>query len=277
MEDGTSTSALTDARRKLLVDKDAPEVDRDVPDVEAGPVPWGARILSCFLAPFDLLSGWVMVHPNEVVAVSHLGVVTSVHRMAGCFKVPCFGLATEKVSVKQQSLELHPTKVVDAVGAPVMVAAVINYRVVDPMKALYAVECYQKFVALNAQATLKQVVSAHSYNELKSQTERVNTALQENLAPLVERAGVQVMSLTLSELNYAPEIAAAMLKKQQAGALIEARALIVEGAVRIAKDAVTRLEKENVVKMSDSDKVKIVTNLLTVTCGDVEATPTVQL
>merc|ERR1712070_900500 len=176
--------------------------DQDVADVQEGPVPWASRIISTLFLPLNLIAGWVMVRPNEVVAVSHLGTVTSVHRMAGCFKVPCFGMEQRHVSVKEQSLELHPTKVVDAVGAPVMVAAVIN---------------------------------------------------------------------------YAPEIAAAMLKKQQAGALIEARALIVEGAVRIAKDAVQRLEKEEVVKMSDQDKVKVVTNLLTVTCGDVEATPTVQL
>merc|ERR1711998_198547 len=251
--------------------------DQDVADVQEGPVPWAARIISTLFLPLNLLAGWVMVRPNEVVAVSHLGTVTSVHRMAGCFKVPCFGMEQRHVSVKEQSLELHPTKVVDAVGAPVMVAAIINYRVIEPMKALYAVEDYQRYVAVNAQATLKQVVGGHSYNELKSHTDVVNAALRDNLAPLVERAGVQVMSLTLSELNYAPEIAAAMLKKQQAGALIEARALIVEGAVRIAKDAVQRLEKEEVVKMSDADKVKVVTNLLTVTCGDVEATPTVQL
>jgi len=250
---------------------------QEVPDVKETSVPWAAKILSALFFPLDLLTGWVMVQPNEVVAVSHLGSVTSVHRMAGCFKVPCFGKETLTVSIKQQSLELHKTKVVDAVGAPVMVSAVLNFRVVEPTKALYAVEDYAHFVAVNAQATLKTVISTHSYNELKSQTELVNAALRDNLAPLVERAGVHVMSMTLSELNYAPEIAAAMLKKQQAGALIEARALIVEGAVRIAKDAVTRLEKESVVEMTHEDKVRIVTNLLTVTCGDVEATPTVQL
>lgn len=266
-----------DFQRHTLLAENAHDNQHSIADVTEGPVPLASRVLSALFFPLDLLVGWVLVRPNEVVAVSHLGVVTSVNRVAGCFKVPCFGKEERHISVKQQSLELHPTKVVDAVGAPVMVAAIINYHVVEPMKAMYAVEDYQQYVAVNAQATLKQVVSAHSYNELKSQTEQVNAALRDNLAPLVLQAGVHVTSLTLSELNYAPEIAAAMLKKQQAGALIEARALIVEGAVRIAKDAVTRLEQESVVKMSDSDKVKVVTNLLTVTCGDVEATPTVQL
>merc|ERR1712100_609140 len=127
------------------------------------------------------------------------------------------------------------------------------------MKALYAVEDHQRYVAVNAQATLKQVVGGHSYNELKSHTDAVNAALRDNLAPLVERAGVQVMSLTLSELNYAPEIAAAMLKKQQAGALIEARKLIVEGAVAIAQDAISLLQKghgtEDGVKLDEHEKV----------------------
>eukprot|EP00966_Prymnesium_polylepis_P319996 7376406-Prymnesium_polylepis.1 len=93
----------------------------------------------------------------------------------------------------------------------------------------------------------------------------------------MKRAGVQVTAITLSELNYAHEIAAAMLKKQQAGALIEARALVVEGAVRIAQDAVSRLEKEAAFNLSNEDKTRIITNLLTVICSDTDATPTIQL
>jgi len=236
-----------------------------------------AQVISTIFLPFDILAGWVTVRPNEVVACLHFGVLTSVHEQQGCHKVPFFGMETRRVSVMEQAHELHHTKVVDAVGAPVMVGAVINYRVVEPLKAMFAVEDYNSFMVINAQATLKQVVSAHSYNELKSQTEVVNAALLDALSSTMERAGVQVTSITLSELNYAHEIAAAMLKKQQAGALIEARALVVEGAVRIAQDAVTKLEQDAAFKMSDADKTKIVTNLLTVTCSDTDATPTIQL
>lgn len=218
-----------------------------------------------------------MVHPNEVVATTHFGVLTSVHTTPGCHKVPFFGMEQRRISVREHAEELHATKVVDAVGAPVMVGAIINYRVVEPLKALYAVQSYHEYVTVNAQATLKTVCSMHSYNELKSQTELVNAALREALAPTMERAGVQVTAITLSELNYAHEVAAAMLKKQQAGALIEARALVVEGAVRIAQEAVSRLEKDAAFKMTDEDKTRIVTNLLTVTCSDTEATPTIQL
>lgn len=182
-----------------------------------------------------------------------------------------------RVSLMEQAAPLRETKVVDAVGAPVMVGAVINWRIVEPLKAIFAVQDVNEFVMVNAQATLKQVCQLHSYNELKSQTEVINAALGDALAPTLERAGVQVTAITLSELNYAHEIAAAMLKKQQAGALIEARALVVEGAVRIAQDAVGRLEREAAFAMSDQDKTRIVTNLLTVTCSDTDATPTIQL
>merc|ERR1711939_456862 len=148
---------------------------------------------------------------------------------------------------------LEAIKVVDAVGAPVMVSAIMNYQVVDPLRAMYSVDNYHENVMVNAQAVLKMVVGQYSYNELKSQTEHIN------------------------ELNYAPEIASAMLKKQQAGALIEARQLIVDGAVRIAGDAIKKITEEGTVKMTDQDKVKIITNLLTVTCSDTDTTPTVSL
>merc|ERR1712146_511816 len=98
-----------------------------------------------------------------------------------------------------------------------------------------------------------------------------------SLQPLLVVAGIEVSSMCLNDLSYAPEVAAAMLKRQQAAALVDARALIVEGAVRIAQDAVTRLEGDGTVQLNDDQKVKIVTNLLTVTCADTDATPTVSL
>jgi regulator of protease activity HflC (stomatin/prohibitin superfamily) len=198
-----------------------------------------------------------------------------VHDRPGCFKVPCAGKEEKRVSVKRVVRELPVTKVVDAVGAPVIVAAIVNFRVVEPMKAIYDVESYDRFVTINAHAILKQVVATHSYNELKSHADQINSALSSALAPKMVTAGVQILSFTLSELNYAPEIAAAMLKKQQAGALIEARSLIVEGAVRIAQDAINKLSKDGQIKLTDQDRVRIITNLLTVTCSDRDATPTV--
>jgi len=105
----------------------------------------------------------------------------------------------------------------------------------------------------------------------------VNGQMRQMLQPLLITAGVEIGSMSLNDLAYAPEVAAAMLKRQQAKALVDARTLIVEGAVRIAQDAIIKLEEEGTVQMDDDQKVKIVTNLLTVTCSDSDATPTVSL
>merc|ERR1711988_1042029 len=119
-------------------------------------------------------------------------------------------------------------------------------------------------MGVNAQAVLKTVVGQYSYNELKAHTERINESLRTQMEPTVARSGVQVESMVLNELNYAPEIASAMLKKQQAGALLEARELIVDGAVQIAIDAVKKLEERGGMEVPPEDKSRIVSNIITV-------------
>lgn len=138
-------------------------------------------------------------------------------------------------------------------------------------------EKHKEYVSTNAQAVMKQTISTFSYDELKEQHDSVNAQMRDSLSPLLVVAGIEVSSMCLNDLSYAPEVAAAMLKKQQARALVEARVLIVEGAVKIAQDAVSRLEADGTVQLGDPDKIKIVTNLLTVTCSDHETTPTVSL
>ena len=249
------------------------------PDVKVGPIPGVVYCLSALpiMWPFQLMSGWVCLNPNEAVAITHCGEVTSLKTRPGCYPVLCAGSEHRRVSTKQTAANLEAIKVVDAVGAPVMVSAIMNYQVVDPLRAMYSVDNYHENVMVNAQAVLKMVVGQYSYNELKSQTERINESLRTQMEPTVTRSGVHIISMYLNELNYAPEIASAMLKKQQAGALIEARQLIVDGAVRIANDAVTKIQETGTIQMNDQDKVKIVTNLLTVTCSDTDTTPTVSL
>jgi regulator of protease activity HflC (stomatin/prohibitin superfamily) len=145
------------------------------------------------------------------------------------------------------------------------------------LKAIYNVENYKTYVLINAQAVVKSVVGKHSYNGLKAETEAVNAQLCKEMQPKIDCTGVRVLSVALNELNYAPEIASSMLKKQTAGAMVEARQLIVQGAVQIAQDAVVALEEGGKMKLTNEDKVKIVTNLLTVTCSDTDATPTVSM
>merc|ERR1712100_947698 len=187
------------------------------------------------------------------------------------------GQQVRRVSTKQCTMDLPTSKVADAIGNPVMVSAILNYRVVDSKKALLHVENQQQYVNTNAQAVLKQTVAQYSYEQLKADHDEVNSRMRATLQPLMVLAGIEVSSMSLNDLSYAPEVAAAMLKRQQAMALVDARTLIVEGAVRIAQDAVTKLEQDGTVTLDEDQKVKIVTNLLTVTCADTDVTPTVSL
>ena len=149
-------------------------------------------------------------------------------------------------SIMQQVMEVPSEggtlKVVDRAGSPLIVSAILNYRVVDAKRALFAVEDWDFFALKNAQTVLKQTVATHTYEELKNDVDKVNTNMVQRLKSIMSKAGIHVTSMEINEMNYATEIAAAMLKKQQAGALIEARELIVEGAVKIANSAITMLE-----------------------------------
>jgi regulator of protease activity HflC (stomatin/prohibitin superfamily) len=264
-------------QNEMIIGKPLNEPEyQDVPDVQIQGVPCIAMVGTCFP-----LIGWVSaitcVQPNHHQAITHCGKLTAVLEEPGIHVI--WGCGDRKsVSVMQQVMEVprrEVLKVVDREGSPLVVSAILNYRVVDAKKALFAVENYDDYVQKNASAILKQAVATHTYNELKTDVDNVNANMHKQIAPIMAKAGVQVASMVLNEMNYATEIASAMLKKQQAGALIEARELIVEGAVKIAQDAVRKLEEGGTVTMRPEDKVKLVTNLLTVTCSDRDAQPTV--
>merc|ERR1712093_969698 len=163
-----------------------------------------------------------------------MGVLTEIQQEPGLHcTVPC-GREVRNVSIKQCTMDLPNSKIADKNGNPVMVSAILNYRVVDAKKALLNVENYKDYVNTNAQAVMKQTISTFTYDQLKEQHDSVNAQMRDSLAPLLVVAGIEVTSMCLNDLSYAPEVAAAMLKKQQARALVDARTLIVEGAVRIA-------------------------------------------
>merc|ERR1711970_777175 len=254
-------------------------VHDDIAEVVIEEVPFSSKFLSCLCAPFlpFVGCGWYTVDAKTEAAVLHMGQLTEMQKKPGLYwGYPC-GREIRYISTKQRTMELPTSKIADAVGNPVMVSAILNYRVVDAKRALLHVENQQQYVNTNAQAVLKQIVSTYSYDQLKSDHEDVNQRMLMPLQPLMVLAGIEVTSMCLNDLSYAPEVAAAMLKRQQAKALVDARTLIVEGAVRIAQDAVTHLESDGTVTLNDDQRVKIVTNLLTVTCSDTDATPTVGL
>jgi len=244
-----------------------------VPEVEIQSVPILAKMVSCI--PIFWCGACYTVQPNQHAAVMHCGTLTHMETKAGLHCACPAGREVRQVTVKQQTLSLPEAKITDSKGTPVVVSAVVNYRVDDARKALFSVEDYRSYLLVNATAVLRQVVSKHSYDELKTHAPDLNRSMMEEVQRSVAFAGIQISSMSLNELNYAHEIAASMLRKQQAGSLVEARELIVEGAVNIAQSAIAKLESSGKIQMSDADKVKIVTNLLTVTCSESDATPAV--
>eukprot|EP00931_Biecheleriopsis_adriatica_P092515 TRINITY_DN66324_c0_g1_i1.p1 TRINITY_DN66324_c0_g1~~TRINITY_DN66324_c0_g1_i1.p1 ORF type:complete len:279 (+),score=51.55 TRINITY_DN66324_c0_g1_i1:60-896(+) len=244
-----------------------------VPEVEIQSVPLLAKVASCI--PMFWCAACYTVQPNQHAAVLHCGTLTHMETSAGLHCACPAGREVRQVTVKQQTLSLPEAKITDSKGTPVLVSAVVNYRVEDARKAMFSVEDYRSYLLVNATAVLRQVVSNHTYDELKTHAPELNLSMLQEVQRQVSFAGIQISSMSLNELNYAHEIAASMLRKQQAGSLVEAREMIVEGAVNIAQSAIAKLESGGKVVMSDADKVKIVTNLLTVTCAESDATPAV--
>jgi regulator of protease activity HflC (stomatin/prohibitin superfamily) len=245
-------------------------------DVEISPMPLAATVVNAICFVPNICCGWQTVNQRQVVVTEYCSQVTGVRDTPGCYRQPCCGSSTKIVSTAVQTLDLPNSKVVDSNGSPIMVSAIVNYQVERPLAAIYDVANYQTYVLINAQAAVKGVIGGYTYNELKSKIDLVNEQLSTEMQPKVDVAGVKVLSVALNELNYAPEIASAMLKKQSAGAMLEARELIVQGAVKIATDAIAKLEQGGM-QMTNDDKVKIVTNLLTVTCSDSDAQPTISV
>lgn len=248
-------------------------------EVEVEAVPFLSKLASVISFPFSLVGSCYTVDVKEEAAVLHCGQLTSMVAEPGLHWTWACGRDIRYVSTKQSAKELPSQKIADANGNPVEVSAIINYSVVDAKKAILNVQSVHEYVNTNAQATLKQVVGTYSYDQLKSMSDEINQRMKAQLAPWLDIAGVEVASMCLNDLSYAPEVAAAMLKKQQAVALVQARELIVEGAVRIAQDAVQRLEgdPDHPFEMDTDTKSKIITNILTVTCSENNAMPTISL
>lgn len=261
-----------------LVDNSAPVVnamDRRVP-VQVDSVPVAAKISSLLCCPMVFPGSCYTVNPSTEVAVLHLGKLTAMSSKPGLyFTYPCFR-ETRSILTNERSVSMPSTKVADQTGAPVIVSAILNYYVSDAKLALFNVKNVDTFVLNNAEAVLKQVVGRYSYYQLKSETSQINSTMLSVLQPIIESAGCTVTSMMLNELNYAPEVASGMLRTQQAAALLEARQIIVEGAVKIALDAVKMLEQEGM-HMEPDAKARMVTNLLTVSVSEADTTPTVNV
>jgi len=238
--------------------------------------------VAAIFLPLTFCSGCVTVNEKEEVIVQRFGEYKKTITEPGlhwCFPNQ---LQINHISTKLNTLDLKNVKIIDSVGNPINVSAIVVYKVVNSKKAYFNVEDYNSFIEDQSQTVIRQVVSKYPYEtdddtpNLKRENKEIQEELRNVLQEKVAIAGIYVKSVMLNELSYAVEIAAAMLKKQQAKAIVDAREIILNGTIGLAVGAVEAVESQGIT-MSDNQKAQLVSNILTVSLSDKEAQPTVQL
>jgi SPFH domain / Band 7 family len=221
-----------------------------------------------------LLSGLVQVVAGEARVVQLFGRYQGTVRTAGLTFVNPF-TKRRKVSIRLRNHETAVAKVNDADGNPIEIAAVVVWQVADTAKALYEVDDYPQFVAFQAETAVRHIASSYPYTShregelsLRDNADEITQRLSAELADRVRPAGVDIIESRLTRLSYAPEIAQAMLRQQQANAVVGARQRIVEGAVGMVELALQRLEEKGVVELDEERKAAMVSNLLVVLCSE---------
>lgn len=240
-------------------------------------VAWGL----CGLVWIVLMGGFYTLQPNQAAVLILFGRYSGTDRASG-FRWANPFLAKAKVSLRARNLNMQAIKVNDHRGNPVEIAAVVVWRVHDTAQAKFDVEIFEQFVAVQSEAALRHLASAYPYDSteegvlsLRGSMDEVSVALLRELEERVSKAGVVIDDARLSHLAYAPEIAGAMLQRQQAEAIVAARTRIVDGAVGIVEMALSKLQASSMVTLDDERKAAMVNNLLVVLCGDKAAHPVV--
>ncbi|MDG4789638.1 SPFH domain-containing protein [Micromonospora sp. WMMD1102] len=252
-----------------------PVLDEPGVDVRIGVVTVGYAVLAMLVA-----TGFTVVNPNEAQVVQFFGRYVGTVRQAGLhWTWPL--TARAKVTLRVRNFETARLKVSDADGNPVEIAAVVVWRVVDSARAAFAVDHHVEYVAVQSEAAVRHLATSYPYEAHDSgraslrDSAVVSEELTSELRERVELAGVEVLESRITHLAYAPEIAQAMLARQQASAIVGARFKIVEGAVGMVSNALDRLREEHVVELDEERKAQMVSNLLVVLCGDRAAQPVV--
>ena len=227
------------------------------------------------IAFFTVLRGITIVAPGRAHVIQLFGKYNGTIREPGMQWVNPFANKIP-VSTRIRNLETAQAKVNDADGNPIEIAAVVVWQVQDTAQATYSVDDYVKFVTIQAETAVRHIASSFPYDargaenvlSLRDNADEITAQLATELANRVQAAGVQVIETRLTRLSYAAEIAGAMLRQQQASAVVGARAKIVEGAVGMVKMALERLDEENVVELDEERKAAMVSNLLVVLCSE---------
>lgn len=260
---------------------------------------------SVLLLILDIIAmcGELQLEPNEAKVVTWFGKYSGTFKQTGFYWINPF-YSTKKVSLRARNLDAEPIKVNDKVGNPIMIGLVLVWKLKDTYKALFEVDsqtmaanpntmgsdtkglmnALENFVRVQSDAALRQVAGQYAYDDednksneltLRSSADEINEQLEQKLDERLALAGIEVVEARINYLAYAPEIAAVMLRRQQASAIITAREKIVEGAVSMVKMALDKLSSEEIVELDDDKKAAMVSNLLVVLCSDESAQPVV--
>ena len=248
-----------------------------------------------------MTAGFVMLEPGEARLMMFFGAYRGTFSKTGFYWVNPF-ITTKKLSLRARNLDAEPIKVNDQVGNPVMIGLVLVWKLCDTYKAMFEIDAQtmaktqngigtdvksimdalEQFVKTQSDAALRQVAGQYAYDDvdgkkneltLRGGGEEINQQLEQKLNERLAIAGIEVVEARINYLAYAPEIAAVMLRRQQASAVISAREKIVEGAVSMVKMALDRLAEEQVVELDDDKKAAMVSNLMVVLCGEDSAQP----
>lgn len=245
--------------------------------------------------------GFTMLEPNEAKVLTFFGKYVGTFRKTGFYWINPF-MSTKNVSLRARNLNAEPIKVNDKNGNPILIGLVVVWRLKDTYKAIFDIDTdisaqanvggsatarmnkFQNFVAVQSDSALRQVAGMYAYDNndnkpneitLRDGSEEINEVLLNKLNERLTMAGLEVMEARINYLAYAPEIAAVMLRRQQAEAIIAAREKIVEGAVSMVKMALDKLNEEDIVELDEEKKAAMVSNLLVVLCADEPAQPVI--
>lgn len=237
--------------------------------------------VAMIVAGILVLAGCFVVGPNEARALTFFGNYTGTVRESGLRWANPFTIK-RLISLRIRNFETAKIKVNDVEGNPIEIGAVVVWKVVDTAMALFDVEGFERFVQIQAETAMRSLAMHHPYDShddkvlsLRGQSEAVAELLRREVNDKVKTAGVQVIEARIAHLAYSPEIAQAMLQRQQAGAIIAARARIVEGAVSMVEMALEHLASRGIVELDPERKAAMVSNLLVVLCGERSTQPVV--
>ena len=260
---------------------------------------WFVASSQLFIMAVTASCGFSMLEPNEAKVMTFFGKYVGTFRKNGFYWINPF-MSAKNVSLRARNLNAEPIKVNDKSGNPIMIGLVLVWRLRDTYKAIFDIDTavssteqatgsaaarmnkFEKFVAVQSDSALREVAGMYAYdgdddNEvtLRDGSDEINQKLKAKLNERLAMAGMEAVEARINYLAYAPEIAAVMLRRQQAAAIIAAREKIVEGAVSMVKMALDKLEEGQVVQLSEDKKASMVSNLLVVLCGDEPAQPVV--